>query len=301
MLSASFERKASTRLVDRLSGSRPSISPHGSRFIPRVRPRNEIGSEKKSAPFRVTRRRFRASKVANPTEITKWGVIDPSLFRPLRLISPLFPRFRISVTVSGAQLRKRSFTADRTCEACSRQHDVRVPSREWSRRRRVSGGAAQSLRRYVRRFSLSFLFSTLTIIRAKLVDSKGLETARDPIPHGSIRRYRHYRGGDGGGNLIFNERVAGTGGDTHDRPKVSTTSLLDARGTRGRKFVAGGRKKMIGIAREGCVTSQIPSKLNRVFLPSQLGPPARSTFSFYLYGRANSLMAPSSATRRKAT
>lgn len=27
-----------------------------------------------------------------------------------------------------------------------------------------------------------FLFSTLTIIRAKLVDSKGLETARDPIP-----------------------------------------------------------------------------------------------------------------------
>lgn len=146
-----------------------------------------------------------------------------------------------------------------------------------------------------------FLFSTLTIIRAKLVDSEGLETARDPIPHGSIRRYRHYRGGDGGGNLIFNERVAGTGGDTHDRPKVSTTSLLDARGTRGRKFVAGGRKKMIEIAREGCVTSQIPSKLNRVFLPSQLGPPARSTFSFYLYGRANSLMAPSSATRRKAT
>lgn len=120
-------------------------------------------------------------------------------------------------------------------------------------------------------------------------------------PHTSIRRYRHYRGGDGGGNLIFNERVAGTGGDTHDRPKVSTTSLLDARGTRGRKFVAGGRKKMIEIAREGCVTSQIPSKLNRVFLPSQLGPPARSTFSFYLYGRANSLMAPSSATRRKAT
>lgn len=165
MLSASFERKASTRLVDRLSASRPSISPHGSRFIPRVRPRNEIGSEKKSAPLRVTRRRFRASKVANPTEITKWGVIDPSLFRPLGLISPLFPRFRISVTVSGAQLRKRSFTADRTCEACSRQHDVRVPSREWSRRRRVSGGAAQSLRRYVRRFSLSFLFSTLTIIR----------------------------------------------------------------------------------------------------------------------------------------
>lgn len=222
-------------------------------------------------------------------------MIDPSLFRPLRLISPLFPRFRISVTVSGAQLRKRSFTADRTCEACSRQHDVRVPSREWSRRRRVSGGAAQSLRRYVRRFSLSFLFSTLTIIR------RFGGTGDGERPHTSIRRYRHYRGGDGGGNLIFNERVVGTGGDTHDRPKVSTTSLLDARGTRGRKFVAGGRKKMIEIAREGCVTSQIPSKLNRVFLPSQLGPPARSTFSFYLYGRANSLMAPSSATRRKAT
>lgn len=86
-------------------------------------------------------------------------VIDPSLFRPLRLISPLFPRFRISVTVSGAQLRKRSFTADRTCEACSRQHDVRVPSREWSRRRRVSGGAAQSLRRYVPfPLPLSFLY-----------------------------------------------------------------------------------------------------------------------------------------------
>lgn len=74
-----------------------------------------------------------------------------------------------------------------------------------------------------------FLFSTLTIVRAKLVDSEGLETARDPIPHGSIRRYRHYRGGDGGGNLIFNERVAGTGGGTHDRPKVSTTRYKFAR------------------------------------------------------------------------
>ena len=54
---------------------------------------------------------------------------------------------RVSVTVPGAQLRERSIAADRAGEADPRQHAVRVSGGEWSRRRRVSGGAAPGLRR----------------------------------------------------------------------------------------------------------------------------------------------------------
>lgn len=143
--SASFERKASDC---------PTV--HGSRYTYRFAFGDEIGSERRR------RRRRRGIALDDSSSISKVrkSVIDPARTGAIYDIQHMiFDLCRISVTVSGTQLRERSIAADRACEAGSRQHDVRVPSREWSRRRRVSGGAAQSLRRYVPFFLSLSLFS----------------------------------------------------------------------------------------------------------------------------------------------